>query len=493
MPDYYELLGVPRDATPEEIRKAYIALVRRLHPDRHRYPGETELFLEVQQAYEVLSDPQRRAEYDAQLPPPVQAPSPVNLSTYFSRNTLLKISETQLLYVLLELGVTAESQSRALLNVALAIDRSTSMQGEKLETVKKAIIDWMDALNAEDLYSIVAFSDRAEVIQPSTLYRHAQRTRSRIYAMQASGGTEIYQGLRAAYEEVLRGYAPERLNHVILLTDGHTYGDEQACLELAEEAAEKGILISALGLGSDWNDSFLDRLASRTGGSAHFAASAEDIVRLLNHLFQQFRQTYAEDTLFEFQIPEGVEISYVFRLHPETLPLATQSPLRLGPLLSQEPLVWLMEFRIAPQALRKEHLDVLQGKVSLTPLGSHAPLSFPLRLRFPVSSEPDPSPPPAILVKALSRLTLYRLQEQAQQQAQSGNYARATRTLHYLASHLIGQGERSLARTVLLEAERLQREGKLSEEGKKIVKYGTRALVTSNDREKGREKDAPVS
>lgn len=73
MPNYYEILGVPRDATPEEIRKAYISLVRRLHPDRNRLPGETELFLEVQKAYEVLSNAERRAAYDATLPP--EAPS----------------------------------------------------------------------------------------------------------------------------------------------------------------------------------------------------------------------------------------------------------------------------------------------------------------------------------------------------------------------------------------------------------------------------------
>ncbi len=484
MPDYYELLGISRDATPEEIRKAYIALVRRLHPDRNINPGETELFIEVQHAYEVLSDPKRRAEYDAQLPPPTLTPSPVTLSTYFSRNTLLKISEVQLLYALLELEVSAEKPPPPLLNVALVVDRSTSMQGEKLETVKKAIADWMESLRAEDLYSIVTFSDRAEVILPSTPQRSVQRTRSRIYAIQASGGTEIYQGLKAAYEEILRGYDPYRLNHMILLTDGHTYGDEQACLELAEEAAQKGILISVLGVGSDWNDTFLDRLASCTGGSAHFAASAENIVRLLNRLFQEFRQAYAEDTLFEFEIPRGVEISYIFRLYPDTLPLSPESPLRLGPLLSQEPLTWLIEFRITPQALQKDTIDILQGKLKLTPLGTHNVLSLPVRLRFPVSEEPDTSPPPAILVKALSRLTLYRLQEQAQQQAQSGNYARATRTLHYLASHLISQGERSLARTVLLEAERLQREGKLSEEGKKIVKYGTRALIPSEKEER---------
>ena len=55
-------------ASPEEIKRAYYAAARRFHPDQNRLPGETELFLEVQRAYEVLSNPERRSRYDATLP-----------------------------------------------------------------------------------------------------------------------------------------------------------------------------------------------------------------------------------------------------------------------------------------------------------------------------------------------------------------------------------------------------------------------------------------
>ncbi|HET7193629.1 MAG TPA: DnaJ domain-containing protein, partial [Nocardioides sp.] len=62
--DLYDLLGVSRDADAETIKKAYRRMARRLHPDVNPDPETQEQFKEVSRAYEVLSDPQKRAAYD---------------------------------------------------------------------------------------------------------------------------------------------------------------------------------------------------------------------------------------------------------------------------------------------------------------------------------------------------------------------------------------------------------------------------------------------
>nr|WP_240739297.1 DnaJ domain-containing protein [Marinitoga lauensis] len=98
--DYYGILGISKNATPEEIKKAYRQLVKKWHPDRHQENKKEaeEKFKEIQEAYEVLSDPQKKALYDRfgfvpenGMPPPGQGEEEVDLKIYLK--TYLAILE----------------------------------------------------------------------------------------------------------------------------------------------------------------------------------------------------------------------------------------------------------------------------------------------------------------------------------------------------------------------------------------------------------------
>ncbi len=486
-PDYYATLGVFRDASQEEIKRAYFEAAQRLHPDKNVAAGETELFLEIQQAYEVLSNPKRRNLYDATLPPEINVNAVVKHETLFSRPHLVKLGESQLIYMLLEVSPREEKESLPAppLNICLVLDRSTSMQGDKMDMVKATAIQLLRSLRAEDVFSVVAFSDRAEVIIPAAFNSDKKKQESHIQMMQTSGATEIYNGLKAGLQEIRRTVDPSRVNHIILLTDGQTYGDEQDCLKLAEEAAAQNIGISGMGIGHEWNDIFLDALASKTGGSSAYISNPKDIQRLLVDKFNALISTYADEVVLELQEHEHVKINYVFRLQPEGGSVTIESPMRLGPIMRDAPLHVLFEFIVAPSALDEDVALLLNGslKISITARPTPVP-PIRLNLKREVHSNPSPEPPPTRILSALSRLTLYRIQERARAAADAGQFDQAARHLQNLATHLLSKGEHSLAKTALFEAENLEKMHAWSASGNKDIKYHTRALLLGGQKEK---------
>ena len=479
--DYYSILGVARNASQEEIKRAYLEAAQKLHPDRNTAAGETELFLGVQQAYEALSNPRRRLQYDATLPPEEKIKLPYEYSLTYSRSSLIHMEEPQMLYVILDLQAPVEARRAPSppLNVCIVLDRSTSMSGEKMDVVKASAIQILRNLRQQDILSVVTFSDRAEVIIPAAYHQEDRaRLEARIQMIQPSGGTEIFQGLDAGAKEVMRSLDSKRLNHIILLTDGQTYGDEQQCLELASQLGTHGVGISAMGIGRDWNDIFLDVLATRTGGSSAYIAEPQDIKKLLLEKFNALAQVYAEEVNLVTEPVEGIQLSYMFRLQPDPgLIMMDESTLRLGPILQDTSTRVIFEYIIHPTAVKSDIAIILDGTLKASISSTPPPVpSFRMRLQRPVLDEAEADTPPPEIVQALSRLMLYRMQERARAEIEKGNIEAGTRQLQALAANLMTQGERSLARTISLEVDRIQQDKGISAEGGKKIKYGTRAL-----------------
>ena len=480
--DYYQVLGLRRDATPEDIKRAYLEAAQKLHPDKNTATGETELFLGAQQAYETLSNPKRRSQYDATLSPEETIKLPYQYNVICSRPSLIHMDEPQMLYAILELEAPPEAHHSPAppLNVCLVLDRSTSMRGEKMDMVKAAAIQVLRNLRPQDVLSVVAFSDRADVIIPASFYEERSRLESKIQMIHPSGATEIFQGLEAGVKEVLRSLDSRRVNHIILLTDGHTYGDEQECLALASKVAERGIGISAMGIGDEWNDIFLDVLATRTGGSSAFITVPQDIKRLLLEKFNALAQIYAEEVVLNLTSLDGIDLSYAFRLQPEASPVVVDTSMRLGTILQDASTQILLEYMIQPKAVKSDLTTILNGTLKVSIASQLQPVPpLQLRVSLPVSQTPAPEPPDERIVQALSRLMLFRMQERAREEAQNGRIESATRHLQSLASSLLSQGERGLAQTILLEVDHLQKKSALSPEGSKKMNYGTRALLNA--------------
>jgi Ca-activated chloride channel homolog len=478
--NYYSLLGLSPDATPDEIRTAYFEAARRLHPDANPAIPSNEQFIRVQEAYEILSHAQRRAEYDAQQDDEFLSQPAISTHIRTSRSQIQRISEPQIVYLLLELACTAEetASKRPFSHVCLVIDRSTSMQGARIDMVKASISQAVKLLKPQDIVSVVAFCDRAEVIIPPTRVSAFSKIEDRIFEIQTSGGTELFQGMSAGMDVLRSTGTNQMLRQLILLTDGHTYGDEAACLALANQAHLEGIGISALGLGNEWNDAFLDQLTAISGGNAVLITSAQELTRSLEQKLNFLNAVYARGITLGFRFDPAVELRYAFRLVPEINAISIENPLSLGNLQNGKSMTILLELLINPLPEGTDLIQLFSGwlKMQLFERGLKRTRLF-IDTKCAVRDGLEPENPPAVIVEALSRLTLYKLQERAREEVRTGNINQATRHLQYLATHLLSRGNRDLAHTVLAEAEHIRQMNAFSKDGDKRIKYGTRALM----------------
>jgi len=477
--DYYATLGVSPTATATDIKRAYRRLARQYHPDAADAPKSTSLlFRLVQEAYDVLSDPQQRTQYDqAHRRFQTARSSPLSLKITPSHKQLGLMGEDQVFYALLELTpAVSQDVTRMPLNLCLVLDRSTSMQGARLQRVKEATHYIIDYLQDADYFSLVTFSDRAEVVLPAQRAIDKAIAKSRVSMVHSSGGTEILQGLLAGLDQVQRWQTSQTINHVILLTDGQTYGDEQECLAQAVEAGQQGISVSTMGIGQDWNDQLLDAIASRSGGTSAYIDSAAKIMTVFRDKIHGLSSIFARNLQLTLLAKGSARLKDVFGISPEITRLGLASmPIELGHLERATPLGILVELLVTTEAVGEMPL------LTATVEGDVAALNMPgvhvtADTEVVVADRPDDQPVPPVIVGALGKLAIFRMQEKTMVELERGDVERASQRLETMATRLLNIGETELAKAALLEAGRLARTGHISPEGRKKIRYGTRSL-----------------
>lgn len=478
----YDHLGLPRDATPDEIRHAYRQLSLRLHPDKNVNKGETELFIDLQQAYERLSDPKEKEEYDRSLTSVPGISSPLLINALYSQPSLVRLNEPQLHYVLMELAIHPDTEmlvSSTPLNLSLVVDCSTSMRGIRLDTVKSAAIDILRQLKPNDIFSLVKFNDWPELlISPGNL-GEIKSAEMKVQLLQAGGGTEIFKGLEMGFAQIEQYRSSQRVNHMILITDGRTYGDEAYCERLSDQCSTLGVGISVLGIGNQWNDKFLDHISSKTGGICKYVPDGGDIRNPILNEIARLGSNLTEQVNFAFQLSQEVLLSRVYRMQPEPSPLEPISPLNLGYVPRHSTLRVIFEFEIKEIPKYVNQYTLLKGFMNVEIPRHTQRTKFIERVTFdrPITPQPTREAPPDAILNALSLISLVEMQERAREEMSHGDIDSATRHMENLATQLLRKGEKNLAQSVLNEVAYIKNNQSFSEEGEKRLKYGTRSLL----------------
>jgi len=479
--DYYNIMGVSPFATLEEIKHAYRQLARRYHPDSREADTSTRLFHQVHEAYAVLANPKTRRSYDRQRDERrADETAYLSFDLLQSQETLYSGYEEQILYALLDIrpGI-ASAGERLPVDLSIVIDKSTSMKGARLASVKAAAREILEQLNDDDFLTIVSFNDRAELLISDQVGTNRTRAKRAINGLRAEGGTELLKGLRTGLG-ALGGYrGRDVVSHLILLTDGRTYGDDDECVAAAAEAADKDIGITAMGIGEDWNDDLLEEMAALSGGTSAYVSSPGQVRALLHGMIRKLSSVFATEMILSVRAAPGVSLESVFQTSPSLEPLhLSDGVTRLGPLEVDAPRRILIEAAVEAKPLGDHRLlqaDLYGDIPRLDKRSERVGRAVWCRFTEEETGKGERQVPEAI-VRSVNRTTLYRMQQQAWSALEDGNVDRATRRLEMVATNLLHMGEERLAQAALLEAKHIAEKGNATERGRKEIKYGTRRL-----------------
>jgi Ca-activated chloride channel family protein len=213
-------------------------------------------------------------------------------------------------FAVLEVKAHAPKENhRVPVNVALVIDRSGSMRGQKLEDAKRAAREFVQRLTSVDRLALIHYGTTVTTF-PSTLVTDEARTQmlAFVYSIEDDGSTNISGALEAAADQ-LRPYVGEfRVSRAVLMSDGQPTSGlvrEEELTALARRLRTDGIAVSALGVGGDFNENLMQGIADQGGGFSGFLDSSQ-LAEVFTRELEQATRTVARSVELRLELPPQV-------------------------------------------------------------------------------------------------------------------------------------------------------------------------------------------
>ncbi|MBL9186133.1 MAG: VWA domain-containing protein [Opitutaceae bacterium] len=250
-------------------------------------------------------------------------------------------------------------------NLALVIDRSGSMAGDKIAKAREAALEAVQRLAPDDIVALVVYDTTVQTLVPAQRVGDGRRLERAIRGIEVAGNTALYGGVARGAEEVRRHMEDRRfVNRVILLSDGLANVGPSSPEELGRFGAslvKEGISVTTVGLGLGFNEDLMTRLAQRSDGNTYFVEHSADLPRIFAAELGDVLSVVARRVVIEIDFPAGVRpLNFVGR---DGTIRGQRAELTLNQLYGGQEKFALVEVEVSPSRPGAE-IEIAQARVS---------------------------------------------------------------------------------------------------------------------------------
>lgn len=204
------------------------------------------------------------------------------------------------------------------MNLAVVIDRSGSMKGERIANAMNAAVFALERMRDGDSITVVSFDTAAQVVVPPTRVSAGNRSsiEAAIRNIRLGGDTCISCGLEEGMQQLaLTSLGGDRINRMILLSDGATNAgirDVSGLRGMANRMFGRGVTISTIGVDVDFDEKVMAAIANEANGRHYFVANASGLPAVFGQEFDDLLASIAKETELAIELAPGVEVAEVF-------------------------------------------------------------------------------------------------------------------------------------------------------------------------------------
>jgi Ca-activated chloride channel family protein len=248
------------------------------------------------------------------------------------------------------------------------------LDADKMPYLKQSLAIFLRSLSPDDIVSIITYSDEATLLLPAQPVGDGYWIQSVIDEIEPGGCTNLHAGLMLGFEQVDRNFNIQRNNRVMLLTDGIANRGVTDPKKIAKDALsynEKGIFLSTIGLGIEYNDALLMTLADQGKGGYSFIDSAKEMERVFSERAVTQKQCVAQDVIVSVIPDNGVRLIGITGF--DGAPPSDGASITLWPLSIENSTVVLAQLQIGPGStgtrgvarVRLEYFDTLARQTAI--------------------------------------------------------------------------------------------------------------------------------